>query len=182
MDIQKWLAEIESPVRPEHLDIEPFLVPRHHHTTIGSRRRRKRSSSDSSLLTASYPRPRRSDTAVIQGVSHFAHRSVEDLDSDAPRHVQRRSVASSAANERYARKSRHKVRPDKYVAESRRSKEQARDLHPSRRTAPKKTKRRSTRRRDERTYNGLGREYQPANVSNHRLTVSMVDTRLHTES
>lgn len=171
MDIRRWLAEIESPVRSGCLRVEGFeperevVIPR-------AGRRRKRSSSDSSLLKTQYPQSGRRGISVgDEHTGHAAQRFVEALGS--PSHLSRSDSTHSGAKERpYARKSRRKTRPEKYIAGSKRREEQARSRRPSRKNELKKSRRKSEHKKDGRSYSGVEREVQAEKFPKDRLTVS----------
>ena len=171
MDIRKWLAEIESPVRSGRLRVEGFEPER----KVGipkAGRRRKRSSSDSSLLKAQSPRPGRRGKSVGEHTGHTAQRSVEALGS--PSRLSRSDSTHSGAKERpYARKSRHKTRPEKYTAASKRREEKAQGRRSTRKNESRKSKRKNEQKPDGKSYSGVEREVQAEKLSKDRLTVSV---------
>lgn len=174
MDIRKWLAETESPDAPEQLGVENLLLLKQADTSLDARRRRKRSSSDSSLLKAPSPQPRRQDGRTTKR----EHRRVQETTAEA-QSVTSRSTSSeltdqTTASQRYARKPRRKTCPDKYEAGSKDIQGQDESQRQGRKVETRKSKRKSKRRKDDRTHLGIERNFQARNVSKDRLTVSVL--------
>lgn len=167
MDIRKWLAEIELPVRSGRSRVEGF-EPERKVVIPGAGRRRKRSSSDSSLLKAQSPQPGRRGISVGEHTGHAAQGFDRTLGS--PPHLSRSDSSHSGAKERpYARKSRRKTRPEKYTAASKRREEKAQARRPNRKNESKKSEHKSEQKKD---YSGVEREVQAEKLSKDRLTVS----------
>lgn len=178
MDIRKWLAEIEIPVLSEQSGLERFLLPRRLDTVPEARRARKRSSSDSSMLKATFPQPRSKGISVDKRDRYSSPSVVEGNHSDISHSGSSKSTICSAVSQRYARKPRRKTRADKYVVGVRRAKAHDEDQRSSRKRASRKSKRKSQRKKDEKTHTGIGQEFEARNVSKHRLTVSMLHTKV----
>lgn len=174
MDIRKWLAETEHSVPAEQPSIVPFPLPRRPDHAPDARRRRKRSSSDSSLLTAPSPQPRRRglpetkrDHRAVRDQVHGAHR-------ETSRSTRSESTDHCSASKDYARKPRHKTRPDRYEARLYKPMEQDERQRPNQKSKTRKSKYMSKRRKGDKTHNGIGQDFQASNVSKDRLTVSAV--------
>lgn len=174
MDIRKWLAETEDPVSSEQPEDGRFLLTRQPDTVLDARRRRKRSSSDSSLLKAASPQPRRKGNTARKLDRCEIPDVINEGLSDTSHSTSGRST-SSHASQRYARKPRRKTRADKYDVEPKRGKERDAGQRPSRKSESKKSKRKFRRRKDEKTHNGIGQEFQAKNISRDRLTVRTMD-------
>ncbi|KAK3073874.1 hypothetical protein LTR53_004173 [Teratosphaeriaceae sp. CCFEE 6253] len=129
MDIHSWLektADREPPEQPEHPtfpDAPPHATVEH----VGKRhRKRKRASSDSSLLVLQQPHHER------VGAPNRAHSSDEVRDtgrhvgrSDRRRQPNAHSLEEQRAAKPYEKRARHKTKPDRYEAKSKKHQEES---------------------------------------------------------
>jgi hypothetical protein len=180
MDIRKWLAEIESPVPSEQSDVEPFLLSKQTGSVLDARRRWKRSSSDSSVLKAPSPQPRRKSATTTERDHCNAIETKETKETITEAHsntfysTRSDSIKQITASQHYTRKPRRKTRPDKYEAGLKKVEGQDDSQRPSRKSESKRSRRKPKRKKDDRTHNGVGHDFQARNVSRNRLTVSVL--------
>ncbi|KAH6638376.1 hypothetical protein C7974DRAFT_159766 [Boeremia exigua] len=175
MDIRKWLAETESPVRFKRPDVEHFLLPKQPDPVPHTRRRQKCSSSDSSLLEELPSQSRPKDISTLEKPRNDVRDAVEVACSVAAHSAFSNSVGSSAARQRYARQPRRKIRPGKYDTQSKKLKEQKQTLHSDRAIGSKKSKQKSKQRSDGKLHNGIGHESLARTNSKDRLTLKPPD-------
>ncbi|KAF1932241.1 uncharacterized protein M421DRAFT_89572 [Didymella exigua CBS 183.55] len=167
MDIRKWLAETRDPVSSQQPGLERFLLPRQPDAVPDARRRRKRGSSDSSLLKDPSPQPGCKGVSANKRDRYGVPNVADEGHNDRSHSGSSISTASSAVSQRYARKPRRKARADKYATGSKRANEQDEGQRPGRKSESRKSK----RKKNEKTQNGIGKELQARNVSSDRSTL-----------
>ena len=167
MDIQKWLDETvlpeQPPSPPDHGSLPPLFQSREIGQTHREKRRRERSMSDSSLLDI---RPQRRRASPIEDVA-----DVEKNACSEASHPASQSSRSSKSSKKYARRPRHKTRPDRYEATANEIKKRGTHTHRLRKGETKKTKRKSKSKNAEKLGTGIIQSFQAKNVPSDRLTV-----------
>ncbi|KAF2001205.1 hypothetical protein P154DRAFT_619550 [Amniculicola lignicola CBS 123094] len=171
MDIRKWLEETalpeQPPSLPEQLGLPPFLHPKEPQQTARAQRRRKRSTSDSSLLEA---RPRRRETPPVVHTADIDSGSDESACSEGS-HSADQSSGSSAASQRYARRSRRKTRLEHYEPAAKHVRERGKQGNRHRAAESKRTRRKARRNKTDRQGVGLVQSFHAKNVPKDRLTL-----------
>jgi hypothetical protein len=169
MDIRKWLDETVLPEQPpslpdHHRSLLPPFQPSAIEQTHRERHKRKRSTSDSSLLDT---RPQRKKTSPIEDVA-----DVEKNACSKTSHPASQSSGSSKSSQKYARRPRHKARPERYEATAKEVKKRGTHTHRLRKGETKKTKRKSKSKSAEKSGTGIVQSFQAKNVPSDRLTVT----------
>lgn len=170
MDIHRWLeetAEAEAPEKPAETaatkSLRPPQQPRH---VFRAKRARQRTESDSSIL-APQPHPHK---APLEAPNPPAEDETNaSACSEASGCSHNATTESDPSSHRYARRPRHKTRPECY--EPKRSKESTKHVHPSRKNKSKKSESRSKNKRRKKADSSAGQTFHAKNVSKDRLTV-----------
>jgi len=168
MDIRKWLDETVLPEQPpslpdHHRSLVPLFQPRAIEQTHREKHGRKRSTSDSSLLDT---RPQRRKTSPIEDVA-----DVEKNACSEASHPASQSSGGSKLSQKYARRPRHKTRPERYEATAKEVKKRGTHTHRLRKGETKKTKRKSKSKNAEKSGPSTVQSFQAKNVPSDRLTV-----------
>lgn len=175
MDVRKWLDETVQPdllpVPPEQLDFESFVCPKMPDPVATGKRRRKRSKSDSSLLD---PPPRRSKTRVNEHKPSTRESVSEGTNSKASNSIRSCSSKSIVSSQRYARKPRHKTRPERYERPSKDVKEPRKHAHRGQKNEVKNSRRKAKRKKGAISGSGILQNFHTKNVSGDRLTVRTI--------
>jgi hypothetical protein len=165
MDIRKWLNETvlpkQPPSPPDQRSLPPLLEARETEQPHGEKRRRKRSTSDSSLLDT---RPQRKKTPPTEDAA-----DVEGSACSEAFHPASQSSGSSKSSQKYARRSRHKTRPERYEPAAK--EERGTHTHRCRKGESKKTKRKAKSRKAEKPGTNIVQSFHAKNVPSDRLTV-----------
>lgn len=170
MDIHKWLSETVLPRLPPS---PPGQGEEHHVPSLEKSKRfsneqykRKPSSSDSSLLDDP---PQRKKGPPSGRVPSIEEEPDENGNTDASRSTSRSERSMSSKS--YRRRPRRKTRSERYEPLSKDAKE--RGLHAQRRDKgeSKKERRKTRRRKANRSGSGIVQSFQAKNVPRDRLTV-----------
>jgi hypothetical protein len=167
MDIRKWLNETvlpkQPPSPPDQRSLPPLLETGETEHAHRGKRRRKRSTSDSSLLDI---RPRRKKTPPTDDAA-----DVEGSACSEAFHPASQSSGSSKLSQKYARRPRHKTRPERYEPAAKEVKERGTHTHRRRKGESKKAKRKAKSRKAEKPGTSIVQSFHAKNVPSDRLTV-----------
>jgi hypothetical protein len=173
MDVQRWLSEIvdtEAPSVPAQTSKSDFFHrPEKPRPVFNEQCMPRRSKSDSSLLV---PQPH-SHKAPPHEPKHSTKNGANVRAHSEVSHSGRsETTESESSSQRYARKPRRKTHLERYEPKQR--KEPAKHVHQSRKSESKRTRRKSKRKKGEKSDSGVAHNFQAKNVSGDRLTVRAV--------
>ncbi|KAH4803010.1 hypothetical protein HBI25_117060 [Parastagonospora nodorum] len=174
MDIERWLNETaEAGIPPKQGQasdsafFQPTEIPR---AVFKDKHARKRARSDSSLLAPQTYLPRVSPVKTKPTPEKQVDTSAH---SDASRPSRSDSTGSESSSHRYARRPRRKTRPELY--EPKRNKERGKHVHQSRKDESKNPRRKSKRKKGDKSDSGVAQNFHAKNVSRDRLTLKPKD-------
>ncbi|KAF2035910.1 hypothetical protein EK21DRAFT_53548 [Setomelanomma holmii] len=172
MDIRRWLdeaAEAEAPRdAPQALDREFFHRWERPKPVFNKQSAPKRSKSDSSLLDPQ-PQSHRAPPARPNPPTEEPSDASACSETSHPSHGE--SIESESSSQRYARKPRHKTRPDRYEPSSKHVGERRKHIHRSRKGESKKSRRKTKRKKGDKQDSGMSHVFNAKNVSKDRLTL-----------
>jgi len=170
MDIQKWLDDTAEAKAPPDSTETPgsnfFQRAEKPKPVFKEKHGRKRRQSDSSLLD---PQPHAHKAPPKESKPPTECSPDASLYSDASRPSRSDSAESESSSHRYARKPRRKTRLERY--EPKPVKERGKHVHRSRKDESKQTRRKSKRKKVEKSGSAVAQSFHAKNVSRDRLTV-----------
>ncbi|OCK77692.1 hypothetical protein K432DRAFT_358126 [Lepidopterella palustris CBS 459.81] len=177
MDICKWLENTvfpdKPPSLPEQLGLPQFLHPKEDIAGPSSsinkqRRKRKDTTSDSSFIEA---RTQGLQAFPLKNEIKTNDRAHGEASADESDHSDPSSSVSHASNHHYARRPRHKMRPERYDPQFEEVQERGKRKHKKQKDESRKTKRTSRRKKTDKPGTGLVQSFHASNVPKDRLTL-----------
>ena len=172
MDIRKWLTETVQPEpTPKH---SPELVRSNHVDSAPRRKRRVHDTSDSSLLEPLH----RAASASPNQCNHFAERDANDhTEGEDLRSTYSCPSSINNSPQRYARRPRHKTRPERYEPSHTIAGKRKKDARRPDPGESKKSRRKPKQKTVGKSGNNTTHDFHAKNVSTDRLTVRAVTPR-----
>ena len=173
MDIRKWLKET---VQPEPIsEHSPEPVRSKHVDSAPKRRHRVHDTSDSSLLEPFY----RAASASPNECNHPAERDANDhVEGEDLRSTYSHSSSIQDSPQRYARRPRHKTRPERYEPSHTIAGRKKKDARRPDAGESRKSRRKPKQKTVGRSGNNTAHDFHAKNVFTDRLTVRAVTRKV----